>query len=86
MGDIVLLFCTCFMAMSFKVLFWSDRDVSLGVVLLIAACALAMSIMVHGSGVITDDNDAKGDLLALLFTAKTYTKSVLQHAMRWMLA
>ena len=72
--------------MSIKVLFWSERDVSLGIVVLIAACAFAMSTFVLGAATTLDFDIAQLDTLTLLHLAKTRLRHALQTAVRWILA
>lgn len=47
MLDEYFVFSLCFFVLSYKVLFWSERGVSIGVLLLTISCALAMTHLVY---------------------------------------
>jgi len=47
MFDEYFVFSLCFFVLSYKVLFWSERSVSFGVLLLTSSCALAMTHLVY---------------------------------------
>lgn len=47
MPDEYFVFSVCFFVLSYKILFWSERSVSLGVLLLTSSCALAMTQLIH---------------------------------------
>lgn len=54
MADTLSVFSICFAAMSYKLLFWSDRDVSLSAVILLAACAFAVTTLMLGASATLD--------------------------------
>jgi len=82
MADTLSVFSICFAAMSYKLLFWSDRDVSLSAVVLLAACAFAVTTLLLGASATLDIEPRDISPQAVILAVKQALKTAVVNIVR----